>query len=204
MLLHIELLGELRITVDGERRENPTSVNARLLLARLAASRGNLARDALAEEFWDSGLQSARASLSTELKNLRRTLGSGAGLLATTRTQVGLPQCEELRIDVREFDEQLAAGRYEQALELWRGDFLQDTGGAHAETKRGRYRRKAAHAVAALADARERAGDLLGAADLARRQQELLPDDLDPVKRLLRVLDAAGEALQAEASAAPS
>jgi DnaB-like helicase C terminal domain/Bacterial transcriptional activator domain len=199
MLLHIELLGEMRITVDGKRRENPTSVNARLLLARIAASRGNLARDALAEEFWDSGLQSARASLSTELKNLRRTLGSGAGLLATTRNQVGLPQCEELRIDVREFDEQLAAERYEQALELWRGDFLQDTGGAHAEVKRGRYRRKAAHAVAALADARERAGDLLGAADLARRQQELLPDDLDPVKRLLRVLDAAGEALQAEA-----
>lgn len=198
-MLHIELLGELRITVDGERRENPTSVNARLLLARLSASRGNLAREVLAEEFWGSGLLSARASLSTELKNLRRTLGPSAGLLVASRQQVGLPAGEDLRIDVREFAEHLASGRYEHALELWRGDFLQDTGGAWADAERIGYRRKAARALAALAEARESAGDLGDATDLARRQQELLPDDLDPSRRLLRLLDAAGDVLQAEA-----
>lgn len=198
-MLHIELLGELRITVDGERRENPTSVKARLLLARLSASRGNLPRELLAEEFWgDAELRGARGSLSTELKNLRRTLGPSAELLVATRHQVGLPRREDLLIDIREFAEHLVAERYEDALALWRGDFLQETSGAWADAERISYRRKAARALAALADARESAGDLLGAADLARQQRALIPDELDPWKRLLRILDAAGDVLQAE------
>jgi DNA-binding SARP family transcriptional activator len=200
LVLHIELLGELRITVDGERRENPTSVKARLLLARLSASRGNLTREVLAEEFWgDAKLRGARGSLSTELKNLRHTLGPGAERLVATRHQVGLPQCEDLRIDIREFAAHLVAERYEDALALWRGDFLQETSGAWADAERISYRRKAARALAALADAQESAGDLLGAADLARQQRALIPDELDPWKRLLRILDAAGDVLQAEA-----
>lgn len=199
-MLHIELLGEMRITVDGERRENPTSVKARLLLARLSASRGNLPREILAEEFWGGAeLRSARGSLSTELKNLRRTLGASKQLLVGGRHQVGLPQYEDLRIDVREFAEHLAAERYENALALWRGDFLQETAGAWAEAERIRYRRKAARALAVMADAQESAGNLLGAADLARRRRELVPDELDAWARLLQILDAAGEALQAEA-----
>jgi DNA-binding SARP family transcriptional activator len=199
-VLRIELLGELRVTVDGERRENPTSVKARLLLARLSASRGNLTREILAEEFWgDAELRGARGSLSTELKNLRHTLGPGAERLVATRHQVGLPQCEDLRIDIREFAAHLVAERYEDALALWRGDFLQETSGAWADAERISYRRKAARALAALADAQESAGDLLGAADLARQQRELIPDELDPWKRLLRILDAAGDVLQAEA-----
>lgn len=198
-MLHIELLGEMRITADGERRENPTSIKARLLLARLSASRGNLTREALAEEFWGNAeLRGARGSLSTELKNLRRTLGPSAELLVATRHQVGLPRHEDLLIDIREFAEHIAAQRHEDALALWRGDFLQETSGSWADAERIPYRRKAAKALAALADAREGAGDLLGAADLARQQRDLTPDELDPWKRLLRILDAAGDALQAE------
>jgi DNA-binding SARP family transcriptional activator len=199
LVLHVELLGELRITVDGERRENPTSVKARLLLARLSASRGNLTREAVAEEFWGNAeLRGARGSLSTELKNLRRTLGPSAELLVATRHQVGLPRHKDLLIDIREFAEHIAAERHEDALALWRGDFLQETSGPWADAERILYRRKAARALAALADARESAGDLLGAADLARQQRDLTPDELDPWKRLLRILDAAGDALQAE------
>jgi DNA-binding SARP family transcriptional activator len=199
-MLHIELLGELRVTVDGQRRENPTSAKARQLLARLSASHGHLTRELLAEEFWGAAeLRGARGSLSTELGNLRRMLGPSAeALLVATRYQIGLPQCEDLRIDVREFDEHLGAGRHEDALALWRGDLLQETAGAWADAERIRYRRKAARALAALADAREQAGDLLGAADYARRQRDLTPDELDAWRRLLRVLDAAGEVLQAE------
>jgi replicative DNA helicase len=189
----------MRITVDGERRENPTSVKARLLLARLSASRGNLPRELLAEEFWgDAELRGARGSLSTELKNLRRTLGPSADLLVSTRHQVGLPRRENLLIDIREFAEHIAAERYEDALALWRGNFLQETSGPWADAERIRYRRKAARALAALSDARESTGDLLGAADLARQQRDLIPDELDPWKRLLRILDAAGDVLQAE------
>jgi DNA-binding SARP family transcriptional activator len=199
-VLHIELLGELRITVDGERRKNPTSAKARLLLARLSTSRGNLTREVLAEQFWgDAQLRGARGSLSTELKSLRRTLGAGAERLVATRHQVGLPASEDLRIDVREFAVHLAAERYEEALSLWRGEFLQESSGAWADAERVSHRRKAARALAALADQRESTGDLLGAADLARRQRELIPDELDSWKRLLRILDAADEVLQAEA-----
>ena len=90
---------------------------------------GNLARDSLAETFWDGTLTAARVSLSTELKNLRRCLGSSSPLITSTRSYVGLPPCEDLRIDVREFTEHLGREQYREAIALWRGDFLQDTGG---------------------------------------------------------------------------
>ena len=171
LVLHVEASSESCASPSTvSARENPTSVKARLLLARLSASRGNLPRELLAEEFWgDAELRGARGSLSTELKNLRRTLGPSAELLVATRHQVGLPRREDLLIDIREFAEHIAAERYEDALALWR-KFLQETSGTWADAERIRYRRKAARALAALSDARESIGDMLGAADLARQQ----------------------------------
>src|SRR5947209_3072615 len=151
-MLRIELLGEMRIEVDGEPQPTPTSQRARLVLARLSGLSGNLARDLLAETFWETPLSSARASLSTELKNLRRCLGSSSGLLTSRRGYVGLPQCANLWIDVREFAEHFRSGQHREAIGLWRGDFLQDTGGTWAEEQRDRYRRMAARAFGRLAE----------------------------------------------------
>jgi DNA-binding SARP family transcriptional activator len=159
-VLHIELLGEMRITVDGQLHPVPTSQKARQVLARLAEPGGNLARETLAETFWEGTSTSARVSLSTELKNLRRTLGSSSELLISTRSTVGLRQCEDLRIDIREFAEHFRREQYQEAVALWRGDFLQETSGEWADGRRNHYRRMAARAHERLSDEAEVSGDL--------------------------------------------
>jgi DNA-binding SARP family transcriptional activator len=199
-MLHIELLGELRITVDDRSRPTPTSQKARLVLARLSETGGNLARELLAESFWESTPASARVSLSTELKNLRRCLGSSAVLMTSTRSYVGLPHCDELRIDVREFAEHFRREQFPEAVALLRGEFLQETasGGGWADERRNHYRRMAARAYERLAAEAELSGDLAGAADFARSQRDMLPDELNARKRLIRLLHEMGDLLAAE------
>jgi DNA-binding SARP family transcriptional activator len=200
-VLHIELLGEMRITVEGIPQPAPKSQKARLLLARLSEAGGNIARDALAESLWGTTPASARVSLSTELKNLRRCFGSCAGLLTSTRSYVGLPECGDLRIDVREFAEHFRREEYQEAVVLRRGDFLQDTdgGGEWTDERRDRYRRMAASSFERLAEQAESSGDLAAAARFARSQRDILPNELSGWKRLIRLLNEMGEPLAAEA-----
>lgn len=189
----------MRITVDGDLRPAPTSQKARLVLARLAEPDGNLTREVLAATFWSTMSASARVSLSTELKNLRRCLGSSSRLITSTRSYVGLPQCEDLRIDVREFTEHFRREQYHDAVALWRGDFLQDTVGDGWANERGRhYRRMAARAFGKLADETEIAGDLVAATDFARSQRDLLPDATETWTRLIRLLSTSGDPLAAD------
>ena len=189
----------MRITVDGQRHPAPTSQKARLVLARLAEPGGNLTREALAQTFWDTMPASARVSLSTELNNLRRCLGSSSRLITRTRSNVGLPYSEDLRIDLREFTEHFHREQYHEAVTLWRGDFLQDTaGGDWADDGRLRYRRMAARAFGHLADEAERAGDLIAATDFARRQRDLLPGETEAWTRLIRLLGTSGDLLAAD------
>ncbi len=198
-MLHIELLGEMRITVDGQLHRAPTSQKARQVLARLAEPGGNLARETLAETFWEGTSTSARVSLSTELKNLRRTLGSSSELLTSTRSTVGLRQCEDLRVDIREFAEHFRREQYQEAVALWRGDFLQETSGEWADGRRSHYRRMAARAHERIADEAEVSGDLATAADFARSQRDMLPNEVSGWKRLIRLLTETGDLLTAEA-----
>ncbi len=71
-------------------------------------------------------------------------------------------------------------------------------GGRLAEEGRNRYRRMAARAYGRLAEEVEISGDLVAATDFARRQRDLLPNELDAWKRLIRLLNATGDLLAAE------
>src|SRR5918996_3525542 len=120
-MLHIRLVGELRVDLGGRRLETIASRRARSLLAWLAYHPGLHPRTRVAAVFWPDVLESsARASLRTTLATLRRGLGEEAARsLVAGRERVGL---EDAWVDVHEAARLADAGDRAAALELCDGD----------------------------------------------------------------------------------
>jgi serine/threonine-protein kinase len=171
------------------------------LLAYLAAARprGFQPRDRLLALFWpEADDERARTSLRQALHQLRRTLGEDA-IPGRGDREVGIDHAL-IWCDAVAFDDAIAAGRREEALELYRGDFLPGLFVQEApeverwiEEERSFRRRKAAEAAGGLAVDAERAGDAMAAAKWARRATEIEPGDEASLRRLLVVLDRAGD-----------
>ena len=88
--LQVHLLGEMRLTCDGEARVLPQSRKTRGLLAYLALVQRRHRRDELCELLWDVP-SDPRASLRWSLSKLRPLLqGDGATALIADRDTVGL------------------------------------------------------------------------------------------------------------------
>jgi len=125
-VLELRLLGAVSIRLNGKELTPPSSRNARVLLARLALE-GPLTRDVLAEGLWpDKPTSSARASLTTELGNLRRALGGAGDRVARYGSSLSLIG-QAVWTDVRQFEDAVARADPQEALGLWRGPFMQDT-----------------------------------------------------------------------------
>jgi serine/threonine-protein kinase len=172
---------------------------ALLVYLAVALPRGFHRRDALLPLFWPEMDEAhARDALNSALKMLRQRLGSDA-VVSRGFEEVAVA-ADRFWTDAVAFEEALGEGRYEAALELYRGDLLR---GFHAteahgfeewmEGERSRYREAAARAASALADGKAAAGDLGLAVQWARRAMALAPDDEATVRRLLELLDAAGD-----------
>src|SRR5690606_16785243 len=106
--------------------------------------------------------------------------------------------------DAAAFDDAIAAGRHEDALALYRGDllpgfFIGEAPDAERwlEDERARRRREAVEAAWVLAAREEAAGEPRAAALWARRAAALEPMDEGSLRRLLAVLERAGEAAAA-------
>src|SRR5918995_2518262 len=120
-MLRIRLLGGLELEVDGRAIRPPPGRPARALLAWLALNPGMHARSRVAAALWPDVLdQSARLSLRTALSALRDALGDGADAVTATREQIGVAR--DVWVDLRAFDELVAAGRLGAAIELRRGE----------------------------------------------------------------------------------
>ena len=172
------------------------------ILAYLAADspRRFHRRDSLLALFWpDLDEGHARAALRRSLHFLRSALGAGV-LAGRGDEEVGVPE-EALWCDATALDQALQAGDPERAMLLYRGQFLD---GLHVEgaasefgdwldRERGRLRRQAAVAAGLLMERAEREGRAAEAARWARRALELLPDDESALRRLLALLDRAGD-----------
>ncbi len=165
----IELLGGLRLLVDGRTITRFRSQKTATLLAYLAYPRGGVhTREALLELLWPGeDLDAARNSLRVALSSLRRQLeppdaGAG-GLLRADRATVGLDP-QGYVTDVEEFEAALAAARggppvaalsaLEEAVRLYQGELLP---GCYAEWVFPERRRLALEYVGAL----RRLGELL-------------------------------------------
>ena len=194
-MLRLRLLGELTLEVDGVRLELPASRRARSLLGLLSLERRTHPRGQLAGRLWPDVLdESARTSLRSALSALRRALGADADrYLLTTRDGVALAGPDRVWIDVEEFERVVAEGRLEDALELARGELLEDLDDEWVYARRDEQRARVAALLERMAGAAEAAGDVAAAVALSRRQVALDPLSEEAHRELIRRLAANGD-----------
>jgi len=171
------------------------------LLAYLAVAGGDgfVSRDRLLGVFWPESDESrARASLRQALAFLRRVLGAEA-IRSRGDDDVGVdPAC--VQCDVWQLRERLAEGAVAEALSLYRGEFLTgfliDDAPAFAlwvSITRQSIARDVADATGRAADQAVRVGDPVAALRFARHATALSPVDEAAHRRLLALLDGAGD-----------
>jgi DNA-binding SARP family transcriptional activator/TolB-like protein len=170
-----------------------------LLYLALGAGGRPVRRDSLLALFWPEASEDrARNSLRQAVHQLRRALGDETFLTRGTE-EVG-PDPVGLWCDALAFAAALEAGRLEDALALYRGDLAPGLHvadcpalGEWLEAERARLRRAAVGAAGLLAERAAAAGDLGHAVGWARRAVALSPLEEEPARRLITLLDAAGD-----------
>lgn len=157
-------------------------------------------RDTLLALFWpDLDEEHARAALRRSLYFLRAELGADV-LTGRGDEEIGVPEAA-LWCDATALDGAVDAGQAERAVKLYRGPLLDGlyVAGASSEYQewldgeRTRLRGRAAGAARTLSDQQESEGRLADAAQWCRRALDLRPDDETALRRLLGLLDRAGD-----------
>jgi len=207
-MVRLQLLGALGLTGGDGHEIRPVLAQpkrfALLAYLALAEPRGFRRRDALLPLFWpDTAGEPARASLRRSLHFLRSHLGDG--VIVTRGEEEVDVSAEQLAVDVRTFEEHLAAGREAEALALYHGDLLAGFFVADAapeldewiERARRRYREAAFAAAERLANREDAAGRVSTARFWSERALDLQPLSEPALLRMLRVLDRAGERIEA-------
>ena len=160
-MIALRTLGEVDLHRDDERLTGVLAQPKRLaLLAYLAVARprGVHSRDSLLALFWPgSDSERGRNSLRQALHQLRRALGDDA-LPGRTEREIAVDPAR-VRCDAVEFDDAIATGRWEDAVRLYRGEFLPGVSVQDApdvdrwiEAERARRRRDVADATVKLAE----------------------------------------------------
>ena len=178
--VEVMLLGSPQVRRDG----SPVAFDTRkalALLAHLALTDRARPRDVLAELLWpDHDAEHARGALRRTLSTLRGAVGAEA--IDATRDRVALVRGPALEIDVDRFRALVAEGALDEAVAMFRGDFLEGFGLRDApgfeDWQRGEaeaLRRELATALGRLVEAREAAADWPGALTNATRWLELDP-----------------------------
>jgi DNA-binding SARP family transcriptional activator/tetratricopeptide (TPR) repeat protein/TolB-like protein len=202
-MMELRLLGGVELRMDDGA--DPAAILAHpkrlALLAYLAAGRpfGFHQRDVLVALLWpELDQEHARGALRQTLHRLRQSVGKRV-VVARGDEAIGL-DTSLLWCDVRAFDEALGGSCPEEALSLYRGDFLPgvfDAGAPEFERwidgERQELRRRAASAAWLASDQAERAGDTGRCAEWAQRAVRLGPDDEPGARRLIVLLDRLGD-----------
>lgn len=201
-MIRLRLLGSLALA-----REDGSSVRSVLaqpkrfaVLAYLAASSASeRPRDTLLGLFWpDMDEEHARKALRQSLYRLRRSLGPGV-LTGKGAELVGVDRAR-LWCDAAAFSAAVDGGRDGEALELYRGPFLD---GFHlsgapgferwVEGKRRGLRTDATAAAWTLAGTAEREDDRAEARHWGDRALELAPYDGEGIRRYIALMDRLGQ-----------
>lgn len=147
--LRVDVLGELRITVDGQRAELRQPRQRAVLAVLALRSPHPVSRDELIDAVWgDDPPSRASGSLHTYISALRRLVEpdlpsrSRGHLIVTTDRGYA---CLVAPADLREFEDLVASARrsgqharLRSALEIWRGPALANVPGPFAERQRAR------------------------------------------------------------------
>jgi len=205
MLSRLTLLGPVCLTGPSSRRAFQQRRLA--LLAVIASSPdASISRDRVLGLLWpERDERTARHLLADSLYVLRQTLGQRA-IIASGET---LRLSEDLFwTDIGEFRKAVTDSRWSDALEVYRGEFMD---GFHlrnagefdqwATAERTRLRALAARAASAAAKRLEDLGRIAEAAAAAERALELAPSDEVALRNVVRLLIAADNRTRAESVA---
>jgi DNA-binding SARP family transcriptional activator/TolB-like protein/Tfp pilus assembly protein PilF len=189
---------------SGDEGSLPLSVQpkrlALLVYLALDEATGFRRRDSAVAYFWpELDTPHARGALRQALHSLRRLIGDEA-IVVRGEEEIGVRR-DAVRCDAVSFRECTEAGRHDEALTLYRGDFLDGFFAADVapefeqwvEGTRSDLRRRAAKSAWSLAYARRTDGDLAGASALAHRASRLESGDENCVARLIAFLDEIGD-----------
>ena len=186
---------------DGSPVSSVLAQPKRLALLAFLALRGGgfHRRDTLLGLFWpDSDTTNARRALVQSVYVLRRALGADV-LVSRGDDELGIAP-GKVRCDVAEFQRLLALGEVGEALEIYGGELLPGfflSGLPEWEQwldgERHRLSRLAAQATNRLITDAEARGDWAGGVEWARRAVAFSPDDERSLRRLLALLEGAGD-----------
>ena len=166
-----------------------------MLLAWLALHRGQHPRGVVAAAFWPDVLDaSARGSLRSAVWSVRRTLGVATeDYLVLDRDRIGFRDDAALRLDVDEVAELVRRGRLAEAAHAGAGELLPGLDDGWVLEARDAHRRSMLDLLETLARRAGAEGRVDEAVGWTRRQLVLDPDADEPVRRLMVLLDAAGD-----------
>ena len=203
-MIELRTLGTLDLHVaDGGDAHSLSTQPKRLALftyIALAGSSRFQRRDTVVSIFWPDLDQShARGALRQALWFLRRALGDTA-IITRGEEEIGIDE-SGVSIDAQRFEQACGAGRTEEALDLYRGDFLDGVFISDAapafdqwvDQERARLRRMASQAAWSAAEAAKAAGDRGGAAELARQAARFAPESEAELARVVALLDEVGD-----------
>ena len=196
-MIEVSLLGPPRVERDGTRVAFETR-KALALLALLAVTDRPRTRDGLANLLWPDGdPERARAALRRTLSDLRS--GIGGDLLEATPDHVLLLKGPGLGVDIDRFRALSRGGRAEEAVGLFRGDFLEGLAVRHApdfedwvQIEAAELRRELTAALASVTRDRETTGDLDAALSAAQRWVAVDPLHEPAHQALIRLYAATG------------
>jgi DNA-binding SARP family transcriptional activator len=198
--LHLTAFGGFALASDegplgaAAAQRRPLAVLA--LLA--AAGETGMSREKILGLLWpDAEPERGRRTLTQTLYSLRRATGADELFLGVTDVRLNPAAVE---CDVLAFDAAIRQGRLAEAVELYRGPFLDgfqvpgaDEFERWAEAERTRLARGYAKALEELARERAAAGDTLGAVEWWRRLAGHDPFNSRIALRLVEALEAAGD-----------
>ncbi|MDQ2768395.1 MAG: hypothetical protein M3Y30_14735 [Gemmatimonadota bacterium] len=203
-MIELTLLG-LHTVRDSDGREFGSLLAQPKRLALLAylaigGGSGYHRRDTLAAMFWpDLDQFAARRALRNTLYHLREAIGDSA--LITKGDEALAIDPAVLTCDVTRLGTAVAEGRFDEAVDLYRGELLAgvhfaNEGEAFEEwltRERARVVEQVVVAVRALVDRDEKSGDAAAAAYWAQRACALSPDDEGLLRRAMSLHYAAGD-----------
>jgi DNA-binding SARP family transcriptional activator len=202
-MIDVRTLGATELEENLGSKARPISVQAKrlALVAYLALAGGRYRRrDSIVALFWpDLDDEHARGALRQALSYLRRILGADV-VMTRGEEEIALAPAA-LRCDAVLFDAAVATGRLDEAMALYRGDFLDGLFVSDAspeleqwiDEERGRLRRSAAWCCWSLASGSCDRGDRIGAATWGRRATALVPDDEGKLQWLIELFDSIGD-----------
>jgi DNA-binding SARP family transcriptional activator/TolB-like protein len=202
-MIQLQVLGRIELRDSRGVELGPVLAQPKrlALLAYLAINSrlGFRRRDEVLAVFWpDHDAGHARAALNRAVYHLRQTLGAGV-LVSRGAAEIGL-SAQHFQCDAVALERAVSEGRFEEAVDLYRGDLLEAFHVSDAspfehwlDGERDRLRALAHRAATALVSAESPSGDPARAAHWLRWTLERFPYDEPAVRRLIVLLNAAGD-----------